>query len=143
MAPPPEIAATIAAAPENIEWTGRFVDSIDEIYADADLLLLPSKIEGHALCALEAMARGCVVLATDSAPINEYEHDRAFLIPVNHWAPSPLAAPYAIVDVAAGASRLRQLCERDISERSRSSRNQVIREYSWRALGERWRELCA
>ena len=143
LAPPPEIAAIIAEAPDNIEWTGRFAPSVADIYEGGDLLLMPSKIEGHALCALEAMASGMVVLATDSAPINEYEDDRAFLLPVSACAPSPLAAPYSLVDEAAGADCLRALCERDVSERSKSGREQVVREYSWAAVGDRWRELCA
>jgi glycosyltransferase involved in cell wall biosynthesis len=42
------------------------------LYADADAVLVPGRFDGLGLTALEALASGCVVLATDSEPYREF-----------------------------------------------------------------------
>lgn len=144
MAPTPMLSAQIAHAPDGIVWTRRFLERPEDIYDEytPDLLLMPSKIEGHALVALEAMARGVPALVTNSAPINEYEQDDEFLLPVAQYEASPLGGPYALVDLDAGAERLRRVCMRDLSDKSIESREYVRKFMSWRALGEAWESLC-
>jgi glycosyltransferase involved in cell wall biosynthesis len=140
---PHDVAVEIYSDPTGIVWTNEFLPRAEDIYDrhQPDLLLLPSRIEGHALVALEAMARGIPALVTDVPPINEYERNPAFLLPVAHWAPSPLAQPYAIADVVAGAEKLRAIADRDLSEKSRAVRA-IAECYSWKVLGGRWEELC-
>jgi glycosyltransferase involved in cell wall biosynthesis len=141
--PPPDLAKLISRDDTGIVWTNRFLPRPEDIYTtyDPDLLLMPSKIEGHALVALEAMARGVPCVITDSPPINEYEVDSSFLLPVDHYAISPLAAPYAMVDVEAGAERLWQACATDLAAKSHAVREFVEREMSWKILGPRWEAL--
>jgi len=53
---------------EKVRFLGR-IDEITEAYADADLLLLPSRSEGFGLVIIEAMANGLPVLAySNEAP---------------------------------------------------------------------------
>lgn len=145
MPPPPDLFALINREDNGIVWTNRFLPRAEDVYEtyDPDLLLMPSKIEGHALVTLEAMARGIPCVVTDSPPINEYETDSAFLLPVAHYSYSPLNAPYAIVDVDAGADKLWQAATSDISAKSKSVRAFVEREMSWDVLGPKWQELLS
>ncbi|MES2179813.1 MAG: glycosyltransferase [Gemmatimonadota bacterium] len=145
--PTPELAALLMKSPDGIIWSNQFLERADDIYAtyEPDLLLCPSKIEGHALVVLEAMARGIPALVTDSPPINEYEHQMNgdfMLLKVARYEPSPLAAPYAIVDTDWGAEKLSFVCGWNMERKSRQVADLVEREYSWNALGEKWRALC-
>lgn len=143
---PPEIAKLIASKPDGIVWTNTFHDDVHKIYEGVDLLLMPTKMEGHALVALEAMSHGVPALVTNAAPINEYEDDPLYKIPVEGYAQSPLNAPYAHVNVGAGAERLRQIADLPPStllDKSRAVREFVEREMSWEVLGSRWSDLCA
>lgn len=42
------------------------------LYADADLVVVPGRFDGLGLTLLEAMASGCVVVATDCPPYSEF-----------------------------------------------------------------------
>lgn len=46
-------------------------DAVIALYDDADLVLYPSRFEGLGLSLLEALHRGCFVLATDGEPMSE------------------------------------------------------------------------
>jgi len=142
---PPEIECVLSTAPEGIEWTNKFLPRTEDIYDayDPDLLLMPSKIEGHALVALEAMARGIPALVTDYAPINEYEQNDLFKLPISHYVASPLRAPYAIVDINEGANQLRRLCALDLTEKSIEVADFVEKQMSWQTLGQQWRDLLS
>lgn len=139
-APPIEIVDTISAAPDGIKWVSGFSESLDELYENVDLLLHPSKLDGSPLIPYEAMARGIPALVTDIPPLNECEND--FLISIARYEPSPLLAPYVIVDVDAGAEKLRTICSMDLSLKSGQVRETVIRERSRETVGSIWRELC-
>lgn len=43
-----------------------------QLYEDLDLVLVPGRFDGLGLTLLEAMASGCLVIATDCAPYNEF-----------------------------------------------------------------------
>jgi len=63
--------------PSNIRFRGR-VDGTEELvrlYQDADALLLPSRLEGFGLVALEAQACGLPVIATDGSALPEVVKD--------------------------------------------------------------------
>lgn len=140
--PTPEVESAIHDAPYGITWVNRFEPEMDVIYRGVDLLLHPSKIDGSPLIPREAMARGIPVLVTDEAPINECEIDPDYLLPVARHERSPLAAPYAIVDVEASAEKLRHLCERDLTAKSKEVRA-AAKLFSWETLGPKWEALCA
>jgi glycosyltransferase involved in cell wall biosynthesis len=62
---------------------------IDGLYRRAAGLLLPSRYEGFGLTALEAMARGCPVLASDIPALREVSGEGAELLPpgdIDAWA---------------------------------------------------------
>jgi hypothetical protein len=48
------------------------VASSQDLYAEADLILMPSRFEGLGLTMLEAMASGCLVAATRAEPMSEF-----------------------------------------------------------------------
>jgi hypothetical protein len=51
--------------------TGAVATSAD-VYAGADVMVMPSRFEGIGLTALEAMASGALVMATDAPPMSEW-----------------------------------------------------------------------
>lgn len=57
---------------------------VDRLYRGATALLLPSLYEGFGFTALEAMARGCPVLASDIPALREVCGSGAFLLPLEH-----------------------------------------------------------
>ena len=59
-----------------ITWYGRQEGcAIQSIYDRIDILLVPSRSEGFGLTALEGMARGCVVVASDIGGLSEIIRD--------------------------------------------------------------------
>jgi len=62
---------------------------IDALYRSATALLLPSRYEGFGFTPLEAMTRGCPVLASDIPPLREVSGEGAMLLPLDDedaWA---------------------------------------------------------
>jgi glycosyltransferase involved in cell wall biosynthesis len=88
----PELDDTIAAGParDRIEILDNVSDDgLDRLYRDALALVLPSAYEGFGFTPLEAMARGCPVLASDIPAIREVSGHGAMLLPVGDdraWA---------------------------------------------------------
>ena len=74
---------------EGIIRTGAVTDDqLEALYADAALCLVPSRYEGFGLPALEAMARGCAVIASDSSSLPEVVAEAGVLVPpgaVDAW----------------------------------------------------------
>ena len=71
-----EFAARLAVLPESVRARVRHAGVLDErdipaLYRASDVLLSPSIHEGFGLCALEALAAGTPVLASDRAPFTE------------------------------------------------------------------------
>lgn len=125
-----EILQQIREKPDNIFWRQQFFDDYRQIYENFDLLLFSSKLEGHAMVALEAMSCGLPVICTDASPMNEYEDDEKYKIPVER-----VEGNFAFVDCDLGAERLRKICEDDnLFEKSSASRNFVLQNMSWNSL---------
>lgn len=62
----------IAGNASNIEFFGYATDSqLEDLYSKSKALIIPSFIEGFGLPALEAMANGCLVLASDIPVLRE------------------------------------------------------------------------
>lgn len=57
---------------ESVEWAGRQSQStLQQYYDKIDILLMPSRSEGFGLTAIEGMARGCVVVASNVGGLPE------------------------------------------------------------------------
>ena len=59
---------------------------LDRLYRGATALLLPSRYEGFGFTPLEAMARGCPVLASDIPRLREISGAGALLLPLDDEA---------------------------------------------------------
>jgi glycosyltransferase involved in cell wall biosynthesis len=120
-----EIDRTVAR--ERIVLTEHVSDAeLDRLYRGAVALVLPSRYEGFGFTPLEAMARGCPVVASDIPAIREISGDGALLVPLD--------------DVAAWA-RAMQLVSADTSFRDELRRRgaDVVSRYSW---AETARAVC-
>jgi glycosyltransferase involved in cell wall biosynthesis len=87
-----ELRRTIdgAANRHRIELAGDVADDeLERLYGSARALLLPSVYEGFGFTALEAMARGCPVVASDIPALREVAGSGALLLPLGDeeaWA---------------------------------------------------------
>ena len=64
-----------------VEFTGRVDDAaLAELYRQAAVMVFPSRYEGFGLPALEAMACGCPVIASDRASLPEVVGDAALRV---------------------------------------------------------------
>jgi glycosyltransferase involved in cell wall biosynthesis len=90
---------------------------IEGLYRDASALVLPSLYEGFGFTPLEAMSRGCPVVASDIPAVSEVSGDGALLVPLEEraWADA--------LDRVAGDEGLRN----ELRERGRST----VARYSW------------
>lgn len=83
-------AAERSSARDRIEIRRGATDAeVSALYRGARMLLLPSRYEGFGFTALEAMARGCPVLASDIPAIREVSGPGALLLPLDDrgaWA---------------------------------------------------------
>lgn len=62
---------------DHIIWAGRQPqDELDNWYSQMDIVLMPSRSEGFGLTAIEAMANGCVVVASNVGGLPEVVHDK-------------------------------------------------------------------
>jgi glycosyltransferase involved in cell wall biosynthesis len=120
-------AVAASAARERIEIRRNTSDvELDRMYRGAAMLVLPSMYEGFGFTALEAMARGCPVLAADIPALREVSGDGALLLPV------------ADEDAWSQAIR-RVLSDQELREDLRRRGEQTVRRYSWE---ETAREVC-
>ena len=91
-------------APDRVRFTGpRTGAELDRAYADADLLVLPSRAETYGMVVTEALARGVPVIATDIGGVSEALGHGGLLVPSE--------APAAL-----GGALRRWLCEPELRE---------------------------
>lgn len=86
-----ELEAELAASPRraDVELRMQATDAeIEGLYRSAAALVLPSTYEGFGFTPLEAMSRGCPVVASDIPAIREVSGDGALLVPLEErlWA---------------------------------------------------------
>jgi glycosyltransferase involved in cell wall biosynthesis len=83
----PELDNALAAAGERVVLLEGPSDRVvDGLLRAATALLLPSHYEGFAFTPLEAMGRGCPVVASDIPAVREISGDGALLVPPGHPA---------------------------------------------------------
>jgi glycosyltransferase involved in cell wall biosynthesis len=99
---------------------------VDRFYRSALALVMPSRYEGFGFTPLEAMARGCPVLASDIPAFREVSGSGALLEPLD--------------DVARWADSLRRLArDGTLRDELRARGAQTVGRYSWQATA---RGLC-
>jgi glycosyltransferase involved in cell wall biosynthesis len=124
----PELERLAAAAAAPVEFAGA-LDGEDLLraYAGADVFVLPSDREGMALVALEAMAAGLPVIATDVPGNTELIAGRGLLAD-----PDPAALAEAIDTLAADPELRAELARRCAA---------AVRDYSWDAIADRVEQI--
>ena len=105
----PEFAAAMRRGAPGVRFTGPLTGvKLDRAYAEADLLVLPSRAETYGMVITEALARGIPVLASDVGGVREaLADDRAGLL-------VPPDDPAAL-----GAALRRWLLDAELRERLR------------------------
>src|SRR5919199_1461961 len=93
-------------------------EEVDALYRGASALVLPSRYEGFGFTPLEAMARGCPVLASDIPALREVSGDGALLLPLGDE------------DVWAEAIR-RVLADDELRSDLRRRGGETVARYSW------------
>lgn len=125
--PYPELDAALAAARGVTILEGAPDAALDALYGAATALLLPSRYEGFGFTPLEAMARGCPVLASDIPAVREISGDGALLAPVG--------------DEAAWADAIRRIAgDEGLRADLRARGAETVARYSWE---ETARGLCS
>jgi glycosyltransferase involved in cell wall biosynthesis len=115
----------------NIKHLGRVTDDdLAYLYRNALCLAFPSITEGFGLPALEAMALGCPVIASDAASLAEVCDDA-----VLYASPYDPAAWLAAICEIADQPSLRKRLARSGPERSKA--------FSWRKGAEKYLELMS
>lgn len=113
---------------ERVKFLGNVpASSMPEVYALADIVVIPSLVEAVSLSALEAMAMEKPVVATSVGGLRELIENRRTGISVRPESPDALAA--AILELHRN-SRL-------ASYISKSACDLVRREYTWERVAER------
>jgi len=79
----PDLAMLQSLAPANVEFAGR-VANVRDVYQALDVLVVPSRSEGQGIVALEALASGIPVVASNVGGLAEMLTDKktALLVPV-------------------------------------------------------------
>jgi glycosyltransferase involved in cell wall biosynthesis len=118
-----ELRETIESAPnrDRIELRGDVPDAeLERLYRSAVALLLPSVYEGFGFTALEAMGRGCPVLASDIPALREISGSGALLLPLG--------------DEAAWAEAMRRVvADEGLRADLRARGAETVARYSWEA----------
>ena len=125
--PYPELDAALSAAGDRVTILEGAPDAtLDALYGAATALLLPSRYEGFGFTPLEAMSRGCPVLASDIPAVPEISGAGALLAPVG--------------DEAAWAEAIRRIAGDDVLRADLRARGaETVARYSWE---ETARGLC-
>ncbi|MCX7621314.1 MAG: glycosyltransferase family 4 protein [Acidimicrobiales bacterium] len=109
----------------NVRRPGRIPRAdLDALYWDAVGLAFPSRYEGFGIPVLEAMARGCPVIAADSTALPEVVGDAGLLVPERDMT-------------AWTETMLRLLDDRELRDRLRKAGLERALSYSWTASADR------
>lgn len=122
-----------------------------DLYADADVLLMPSRWEGLGLPLLEAMASGCLVLATNAPPMSDFLHAaykyeaQQMLLPVERTSQVTTCQPWTAYHcspkgMAEAMRRVRSFHPEKVRRLSQAGRDYVERVHGAAAV-ERLREV--
>lgn len=125
-----------------IMWETQDFPDNASMYTVGDVFLYPSRFDGQALVAEEAMACGFPVFVTDAPPMNELFPDQRFKVKVASRDALDLyghPVPLNIVDINDLADKMNWAVETDLRSVGRANRDIIEQEMSWDA----WREPYA
>lgn len=121
-----------SSALPSVRFHGKVDDpTLDGLYADADVFVLPTLFEGMPTVVLEAMARGLPILVTDVGATRELVDDSNGQIIPKH-------SPHAI---AAALDRLRDLDSADLAALGAASTRKVMERFTWDRVADAHVEL--
>ncbi len=126
-----EQAARLGIA-NHVYFTGRISDEDrDRLYRVADLAVYPSLYEPFGIVALEAMAAGVPVVASDAGGLREVVvHD---VTGTSTWAGDADSLAWGVVRALTDPQRSRRLAE--------AARARVLTEFHWMALAAQTKEV--
>ncbi|MCB1643925.1 MAG: glycosyltransferase family 4 protein [Pseudomonadales bacterium] len=106
--------------------SGVETEKLVQMYAEADMVVVPSVYEGFGLPAGEAMACGCAVISTTGGALPEVVGDAGILVPVRN----PDAIADAIAELLNNPGRKLTL--------GLKARDRILRNFSWQIAAERF-----
>lgn len=116
-------AASLGLA-DRVHRLGRVSEAeLDDLYRSATALVFPSTYEGFGNPTLEAMARGCPVIASDAASIPEVVDDAGLLV-----------EPRSPEAIEAAVRRL--LADPELEARLRTAGPKRAEAFGWKAAGQ-------
>ena len=141
---PPADLIHLADGVPGLDILHGFVNDKDELFSEGDALLFTSRCEGHALVPLEAMATGMPCFATNAWPMNEYENDARFLLPIGSINRIGTGSDYAMVDTDRAGDMLCQMLNTSSEWAQAASIHayKMASRFSWETLGSAWSEVC-
>lgn len=131
-----DLVKLIEENPTGIDLQIGYVNSLADLYSHSDLLLYPSRVEGHPLPLLESFSFGIPALFTNVAPMNEYDPDENYQLPVKR---SKGLRHYC--DITQGAKILEKAVLMDNRMKSEQVHKIVRERLSWNNLKIIYEEL--
>ena len=138
----PDDCAALIKRDRRIVLVDRELPNPQDCYATGDFFVFPSRLEGHAMVTLEAMACGLVPITTDAAPMNEFDLPASCYLPAfeaEHGHFQGMNFPKWEVSNADMAKAFVDSAKIPVRDWSTIMRNYIASCYSWQALGALWR----
>lgn len=129
---PPDVAALLAPQP-GMRLLGQVsCEAMPSLYAEADVLVLPTYFEGFSLTILEAIAAGLAVITTPNSGAEDLLADQRLgcLIPTGQ-IDALVAALEASLQAPPARSEILTIAQ------------DLAQTYSWKAYGDRWNQLLS
>lgn len=139
----PEFDGLLAQAGSRIKVDYGAKPTRAELYTDGDVLIYPSKYDGHSLVAIEGMAAGMPVITTDADPMNEYwRSGYPLLVKIQERKFAGTVNPHClqmIVDTDDLAEKIWACATTSMDGFSKLNRAIAEKDHSWNVLRDRWK----
>lgn len=130
-----EAAFVASRVSERVAWTGWIPGTrVRDHMARADVLLLPSNFEGMPVAAMEALAGGCGVVASDRSGLEEF---------ADHAEAGHALRTFRVGDIDQAVRAVRDLLAIDAMARARAARALAVAEFSIQTCVSRYEDLAS